>query len=483
VTRRLIIFGATGDLTSRKLLPALAQLHEAGMLPRGFTVLGVAQQDWDTAQFRRHVQQGLERHAGGVSPATRAHLVGLVEYRSADVTDHAQVARALGQGTAPIVAYLALPPALFAPTVQALTRSGLPADSRVVVEKPFGVDLPSARELNRLLHETFPERSVFRIDHFLHKQTVQNLLGLRFANRAFEYLWNRDHIERVEITWDEALTLDGRASYYDRTGALKDMVQNHLLQLLCLVGMEAPLVLSERDLRDRKVDVLRAVRRPSPEEVRRHGVRGRYTAGRIDGQAIPAYVDEEGIDPGRDTETFAQVTLWIDNWRWAGVPFALRSGKALARERREIAIHFRPVPHLAFAAQDPPPNVLRLQLAPDRVAFAVNLNGCGEPFELEPVELDADFPPQDLPAYGRLLLDVLDGDCTLAIRGDEAEESWRIVEPFLEAWQARRVPLQEYAAGSLGPSDQGHISDGLPNRGRTGAARAAQSSLQRRAPG
>jgi glucose-6-phosphate 1-dehydrogenase len=281
---------------------------------------------------------------------------------------------------------------------------------------------------------------------------VQNLLGLRFANRVFEQLWNRDHVEQVEIVWDESLTLEGRASYYDGVGALKDMIQNHLLQLLCLAGMEAPLALDERTLRDRKIDVLRAVRRLSPEEVERYTVRARYTAGHIGERQVPSYADEEGIDPAHGTETFAQVTLWVDNWRWAGVPFKLRSGKALGRERREIAVHFRPVPHLAFEANDPLPNVVRLLLEPDRLAFGVNLTRPGILFPLERIELSADFTSQELPAYARLLLQILEGDCTLSIRDDEAEESWRAITPILDAWAQARVPLLEYPAGSDGPT-------------------------------
>ncbi len=242
------------------------------------------------------------------------------------------------------------------------------------------------------------------------------------------------------------------------------MLQNHLLQLLCLVGMEAPLTLGERDLRDHKVAVLRAIRRLSPEEVERLTIRARYIAGRIGEREVSSYADEKGIDPGRRTETFAQVTLWVDNWRWAGVPFVLRSGKALARERCEIAVHFRPVPHLAFEGNDPPPNVLRFQFGPDRLAFGVNLNGPGDPFDLERVELGADFTSQALPAYGRLLLQILAGDCTLSIRGDEAEESWRVVEPILDAWAQNRVPLLEYPAGSDGPPAATRPPDGELSR-------------------
>jgi glucose-6-phosphate 1-dehydrogenase len=350
-----------------------------------------------------------------------------------------------------VAVYLALPPAVFEGVIRGLAAIELPAESRIVVEKPFGHDLASARALNELIHPTFPERSVFRIDHFLGKQTAQNVLGLRFANRVFEYLWNRDHIERVEIVWDETVALEGRAGYYDHSGALKDMVQNHLLQLLCLVGMEAPVSFDERDFRDRKVEVLRAVRRLSPDEVARHTVRARYTAGRVDDAAVPDYVAEPGVDAGRGTETFARTTLFIDNWRWAGVPFVLRTGKALAADRHEIVVHYRPVPHLPFEKESPAANVLRLRLNPDRMELGVNINGPGDPFDLERVDLAAELAPQDQSAYARLLLDILDGNAVLSIRGDEAEESWRIVEPILAGWDAGVVPLGEYPAGSGGP--------------------------------
>lgn len=450
--RRFVIFGASGDLTSRYLLPALAQLQAAGKLPERFEILGGARENWDTEVFRQHIAETLQRHAAGVVPSVRAAVISMLRYRQADVTDPSQVGSAIDPVTGPFVAYLALPPSAFSPTIEALAAIGLPEGCRIVIEKPFGENLASTQALNRLLRQKCPEHMVFRMDHFLGKQTVQNVLGLRFANRVFEPVWTANHVQRVEIIWDEVLTLEGRATYYDATGALKDMLQNHLLQLLCLVGMEPPRTLDERDLRDRKVDVLRAVRRLSPQEVERWTVRGLYGAGRIGEREIPAYVDEAGVDPERGTETFAQVTLMIDNWRWADVPFLLRSGKALRRNRREIGIHFKPVPHLAFGqSTKPPPNVLRLQIDPDRVALEVSINGPGDPFNLEFVELDMTLAPQDLPAYGRLLLDVLRGDPTLCIRDDEAEESWRIVEPILAGWDERRVPLRQYPAGSDGP--------------------------------
>jgi len=450
--RRVVIFGASGDLTSRYLLPALVQLDATGCLPEELQILGVAREAWDTETFRRHIAVHLQRQSADVTLRSRQAVTAKLTYRQADVTDSSQVARAIDPSGGPLVAYLALPPSMFAPTIEALAAIGLPEECRIVIEKPFGANLAAARALNQLLHQKFPEHAVFRIDHFLGKQTVQNVLGIRFANRVFEPLWNSHHIQRVEIIWDETLALEGRATYYDTAGALKDMLQNHLLQLLCLVGMEPPRTLHERDFRDRKVDVLRAVRRLSPAEIMSGTVRGRYGAGRIGDRVTPAYVDEQGVDPQRGTETFAQVRLLIDNWRWAGVPFFLRSGKALGRDRREIAIHFKPVPYLAFGPHpDPQPNVLRLQLDPDRVSLGVNINGPGDPFTLEWMELDMTLAPQSPPAYGRLLLDVLDGDPTLFIRDDEAEESWQIIEPISALWAENKVPLLEYPAGSHGP--------------------------------
>jgi glucose-6-phosphate 1-dehydrogenase len=450
--RRIVILGAAGDLAFRYLLPALARLHEAGRLPDSFTIVALARDDWDTAIYRSRAAERLERHAAGVARSSREALTAMLQYHRADAGDRARVAAALGPSREPLVAYLALPPAVFAPAIETLSAIGLLEGSRIAVEKPFGEDLASARALNRMLHETFPEEAVFRVDHFLEMQTVQNILGLRFANRVFEPLWNRDHVERIELFWEETLALEGRASYYDSAGALRDVIQNHLLQLFCLIGMEAPVTLGERDLRDRKVDVLRAVRRLSREEVERGTVRARYGPGRIGERDVPAYADESGVDPDRQTETLAQITLRIDNWRWAGVPFVLRTGKALARERFEVAVHLKPVPHLSFGeTTELRPNVLRLQFNPDRIALAVNINGPGDPFDLERTELRAELAPHDLPEYGRLLLDILEGNPTFSVRADEAEESWRIVEPILEAWAQGRVPLLEYPAGSEGP--------------------------------
>jgi glucose-6-phosphate 1-dehydrogenase len=438
----LVILGAGGDLTSRYLIPALAELDDAGVLPAGITITGVGRQPWDDESFRQHL----------AGCAAASPLLSRLHYHRGDVTDAATLRAALGDRDAPAVAYLALPPHVFPGAVQALGAAPLAAGSRIVIEKPFGSDLGSARQLNALVHEVVPEDAVFRVDHFLGMQTVQNILGLRFANRIFEAAWNAQHIESVDIIWDETLGLEGRAGYYDAAGALRDMIQNHLLQLLCLLAMEPPVTLTERALRDRKVDVLRSIRRPSLGEIRRDTVRARYRAGNAGGTEVPDYADEAGVDPQRGTETFAAVTLHVDNWRWAGVPFTLRSGKALDADHREVRVRFRPVPHLPFDQDhEPEPNLLRLRMDPDQLALEVNVNGAGDPFQLERAGMTADLAPQALSAYARLLLDIFDGDPILSIRADEAEEAWRVIEPIIDAWTQGATPLAEYGAGTSGP--------------------------------
>jgi glucose-6-phosphate 1-dehydrogenase len=448
--KRLAIFGATGDLTARYLLPGLAALQAAGELGDGFRLAGAGREDWDDDRFRHWAQAQLERHASHLPAAARQAVVSAASYRRSDVTDPGSVGEVIA-GPGPVAAYLALPPAVFPPAVTALHGAGLAEGSLIVLEKPFGESLAEAVELNQLLADTVPERAVFRVDHFLAMTTVQNLLGSRLANRMLEPVWNSAHIAEIEIVWEESLGLEGRAGYYDGVGALKDMLQNHLLQILCLVAMEPPISLGERDLRDRKVDVLRSVRPLTSRDVKYRTRRARYTAGRAGGREVPAYAEEKDVDPRHGTETFAEVELELDNWRWPGTTFRLRTGKALAHDRKEVAVKFRPVPHLPDGmGPEPAPNVLRFGLEPESVTL--ELTGAGPRRTLRPLVLAAQMQPSELPAYGRLLHDVLNQDPSLSIRGDEAQESWRVVTPVLDAWSSDQVPLEEYPAGSDGPA-------------------------------
>jgi glucose-6-phosphate 1-dehydrogenase len=450
VRRTLVVLGGSGDLTGRLLLPGLAELAAGGTDDGDVEVLAVSQQEWGDDEYRDWARARLAEHAGHVPEEVRDRVVARLGHVRGDVTDAGDLGTVLSRASGAPLVYLALPNTVFLATLEALTQVELPDGTAIAVEKPFGRDEADARELNAVLHRLVPEDRVFRSDHFLAMQTVLNVLGLRFANRLFEPIWNSGHIDRVEIVFDETLALEGRAGYYDTAGALRDMLQNHLLQQLALVAMEPPRSIDGASLGARKADVLRAVQ--SPVDMARDTVRGRYTAGTVAGRDLPDYAGEEGVDPARETETYAEYTVTIDNWRWAGVPFRLRTGKALGSDRQEIAIWFKPVPHLAFGSGEPvEPDVLRLQFDPDHVRLELNLNGADDPLELERRALDIGLPPAPLSAYGLLLKEMLGGERTLSISDVEAEESWRIVEPVLAAWAAGEVPLQEYPAGSDGP--------------------------------
>jgi glucose-6-phosphate 1-dehydrogenase len=437
----LVVFGGTGDLSGRFLLPGLAALLAGGHLSEGFELVGAGRADWDDGRYRTWAGDGLRREAGSVDAGVTTRLLNASRYERLDLADPASVTACIA-GEGPVAVYLALPPAVFPIAVSALHRAGLPADSQIVLEKPFGEDLDGAIALNRLLAGLVDERHVFRVDHFLAMTTVRNLLGTRLANRVLEPIWNSAHVEEIEIAWDESLALEGRAGYYDGVGALKDMVQNHLLQLLCLVAMEPPISLGERDLRDRKVDVLRSVRPFEDADVASRTRRARYRG----------YLDEEGVAPEHETETFAEVTLELDSWRWSGTRFRLRTGKAMGDDRKEVVVHFRPVPHLPFEhAEGPICNRLRFGLEPEGLTLELAGTGPGVAPSLVPLTLSAAMDPPELPAYGRILLDVLQGNSALSIRADEAEEAWRVVTPVLEGWSRGVAPLEEYDAGTSGP--------------------------------
>jgi glucose-6-phosphate 1-dehydrogenase len=454
-----VLFGATGDLAGRYLLPALAALQAAGRLPRGFAIIGASRETMDDETFRRSARERLEQHASDVPATARETLVRALRYRRTDVADAQSVASVIEPGPGAVSAYLALPPTLFPAAVTALGRIALPAGSRIVLEKPFGEDLRSATALNRLLEEKLGqagENAVFRVDHVLGMATVQNLVTLRVANHFLEAIWNCNHVDQVEILWEETLGLEGRAGYYDRAGALKDVLQNHMLQLLALVAMDPPSDLEAHDLHDRKLRALRSVRPLTLADVSDRSRRARYVAGRLaTGVDVRAYAEEDGVEPGRETETFAEVSLELDTPRWAGTRFVLRAGKALARRRKMVIVRFRSTrqeaSHLAIGVDGP--QDLGLQLIGGAPESPTRLKLCSTP------------PGLDVPAYGRVLLDILNGRSTLAVGGDEAEQAWRIVTPVLDAWADDVVPLEEYPAGSTGP--------------RT-AANAARNDLDRR---
>jgi glucose-6-phosphate 1-dehydrogenase len=451
--KRMVLLGASGDLTSRLLIPAVAQLADTGLLPPGFTILGSANTDWSTDDFRHHIAAELEKHSA-VPAATRDAVVRMLTFQPADVTRPQDVAALIGADHAGTLVYLALPPFLFEPVLSALAGAGLHGSDAVAIEKPFGTDLTSAGHLNEILRIQLPEPTVFRIDHFLSSELVRRVLALRFVNRIFEPTLNAVHVDHVDISWLESLTLEGRAGYYDGAGALKDMVQNHLMEAMALLLMEQPARVDADSFRDVRVEGLRAVATPAPERMQADTIRARYTAGTIGTRQVPSYIAEPGVDPVRDTETYASLTLHVDSPRWEGVPFTLRSGKALPSDSAEIAIHFRPLPrYLLDQWPGIEPNVLRIGLTEPYVRMATTLNGPEQTAEIR--QLEARSAPPRFTAYAHLILEMLKSDPMLFIRGDEAEESWRIIDPVMQAWSAGHVPMLDYPAGTAPPGPAG----------------------------
>ncbi|MEJ1154120.1 glucose-6-phosphate dehydrogenase [Microbacterium marmarense] len=444
----LCILGASGDLTFRLLLPALGQLLTEEP-DRTVHLVGAGIDDWTDEKWRSVVADSFA--TADASGATVEAVLAGARYRKSDITDSEDFAALLDTCSGTVALYFAVPPAVAAKACTALESVDLPDGLILALEKPFGTDEASAQLLNKQLTRVVPEEQVHRIDHFLGRSTVLNVLGLRFANRVFEPVWSREHIESVAIRYDETLGLENRAGYYDKAGAMVDMIQSHLLQVLAIVAMDPPATLDAADFREAKATALRAtsVWNHDPAANSR---RARYTAGSINGRELPNYVDEGGVDVTRNTETLAEVTFAVATHRWAGVPFTLRSGKGLGEKCSEIVIRFRQVSLLPAGFDgSTEPSVLRLSLGADKMALELNLNGPGAPFHLDRATLEADFSEGERRAYSEVLAGIIDGDPSLSVRGDTAERCWHIVQPVLEAWAADQVPLEDYPAGSSGP--------------------------------
>jgi glucose-6-phosphate 1-dehydrogenase len=479
----VVIFGATGDLAHRKLLPAIYNLAHDGALPERFELVGVARRDESDADFRQLATQSIERFSRRRPDGdVLAGLLDDVRY-VAGTFDEESVYTELGRTLKQLdekdgrklnrVFYMATAPEFFPVIAERLGEAGLnareDAETRLVVEKPFGYDLQSARALNAQVLEVFDESQIFRIDHYLGKETVQNLLALRFANALFEPVWNRNFVDHVQITAAEDIGIEGRAGYYDRAGALRDLVQNHMLQLLSLLTMEPPSAFDADRVRDEKVKVLEAIVPPQVEEVRSMAVRAQYGAGVAGGKPVPGYLEEQGVPPDSRTETYAGLRLHVSNWRWAGVPFYLRTGKRLPRRVTEIVVTLKPVPHVAFQSRGSvgiQPNQVILTVQPDEgVAVSLGAKIPGPTLRIRPVSMEfhygTAFVSESPEAYERLILDAMRGDATLFTRNDEIEALWGIVDPILTAWhEDTSSPVAQYPAGSQGPEEANRLMEG-----------------------
>ena len=465
--RALLLFGATGDLAQRMLLPSLFGLHADGLLPQELRIVATARSDLDDEGFRASARDALERFidADRRKPELVTAFLDRLSYVALDASragEYGALAAAVGADRDALAIFLSTAPSLFSPTIEGLAAAGL-AGSRVrlALEKPLGTDLPSSREINDAVAAAFPEERTFRIDHYLGKETVQNLLALRFGNSLFEPLWNSAGIDHVQITVSETVGLEGRAGYYDGSGALRDMVQNHLLQLLALVAMEPPANFNAGAVRDEKVKVFRSLRRLDGENVAGSTVIGQYVAGAVGGAPVPGYADELGRASG--TETFVALKAYVDNWRWKGVPFYIRTGKRLPTRRSEIFIQFKSVPHSIFAAKGAAlqPNKLVIRLQPEEnisllmMAKQPGLDRQGIRLREVPLNLGISNAFADTRrriAYERLILDLVEGDPTLFVRRDEVEAQWEWIDGIRSGWAANGMEPREYAAGTWGPS-------------------------------
>lgn len=473
----LVIFGASGDLTARKLAPGLYNLGVDGLLPEDFHLIGYGRSPMSDEAFREAMKQAVAKHSRRpLEEEIWNKLAANFRYHAgsyADADSFAALAKTIEEveqasdREAQSLFYVSTPPGVFKSILENLGNSGLarrhrrtPFASKVVIEKPFGRDLASAGELNLVINRRFDESQVFRIDHYLGKETVQSLLAQRFSNSIFEPVWNNNYVSCVQVTVSEDLGVGSRGGYYDRSGALRDMVQNHVMQLLALTAMEPPASLDPESIRDEKVKALKAVRPLDLDGDDADVVRARYDEGLVGGEKACGYLEEEGIPEDSYTETFAALRMYLDNWRWKGVPFYIRSGKRMARKASEIAVQFRRPPAILFSEgdrYDVSPNCLVLRIQPNEgVTLTLNSKTPGLETKLEPVELsfgyDTTFHSDTPEAYERLILDAMNGDGTLFIRGDETETSWSLFTPVLEHWAERRAKgLETYAAGTWGP--------------------------------